>query len=98
MPYFTCVATIKESICLKKIEAGDAASAIRKAVPKLPYDDGASPFDVELEWLMQVSNGEAVVTMHFIGQRKNTWLFHEFEFIRKAGASVASGFDHKQSF
>ncbi|MDR0441473.1 MAG: hypothetical protein LBI59_10945 [Candidatus Accumulibacter sp.] len=77
MPYFTCITTINDSIHLKQVEAGGAAAALREAVAALPYDDGAGPFDEELEWLRQVSAGEAPVTMNPVGHCKNTWLWSE---------------------
>lgn len=75
--HFTCFTTINGCVYLRQVRAADPASALRQAIGSLPFDDGDGPFDEELEWLQQVSEGQAVVTMDPIGQCTNTWLWLE---------------------
>lgn len=77
MPYFTCITTIRDCIWLKQFETVEVERALREAVAALPHDDGAGPFDDELEWLHSVASGQTVVTMQPLGHCKNTWVWRE---------------------
>jgi hypothetical protein len=41
----------------------------------LPYDDGAGPFDDELDWLRSISGGSSDVALIDVSHCKNTWLW-----------------------
>lgn len=77
MPHFTCFTTVGDSIYLDQVEASEPEAALRRAIATLPYDDGAGPFDEELEWLQQVAGGGIVVTLLPVGHCRNTWLWRE---------------------
>ncbi len=78
MPAFTCITLIRDSFHVKQHIATGPEAALRIHIEKLPYDDGAGPFDEELEWLQRVAGGTEQVTMHALGGHcKNTWLWLE---------------------
>ena len=77
MPIYTCFTEIRDCIYLKQLEVNDPEIALREAIAALPYDDGAGPFDEELEWLQNVAGGNIEVTLHPVGHCKNTWLWLE---------------------
>ncbi len=78
MAYFTCITSVRENIHISQVTAADAPSALREAIASLPYDDaGNGPFDEELQWLIQVTGGQSLVTMTPVTDCKNTWLWLE---------------------
>lgn len=77
MPHFTCFTTIGDSVYLKQLQTAEPEAALRQALAVLPYDDGAGPFDEELEWLQRVAGGEEPVSLLPVGHCKNTWFWLE---------------------
>jgi hypothetical protein len=78
MPAFTCITLIRDCFHVTQHVASNPEAALRIHVGMLPFDDGVSPFDEELEWLQHIAGGTEQVTMHALGgQCKNTWLWSE---------------------
>ena len=77
MPHFTLITSVRDSTELIQVEAENVEDALRQAIGRLPYDDGAGPADEELDWLQDVANGKTRVTMLPVKQCKNTWLWAE---------------------
>ena len=77
MPIYTCFTENRDSSHLEQTEAENEVMALKEAIASLPYDDGAGPFDEELEWLQNVAGGNIDVTLHPVGHCKNTWLWLE---------------------
>jgi hypothetical protein len=53
----TCITEVRESFHLSQHSATGPEAALRDHVAAMPKDDGAGPFDEELEWLLRVSGG-----------------------------------------
>jgi hypothetical protein len=77
MPAFTCITLIRDSFHVTQHIASDPEAALRIHIEKLPYDDGAGPFDEELEWLQRIAGGREHVTMHALTHCKNIWMWLE---------------------
>ena len=52
-------------------------SALRDHIAALPYDDGAGPFEDELEWLRRVSRGSEPIELLPVTQCRSTWLWRD---------------------
>ena len=75
MPVFTCITLVRDSFHVTQHDARDLEQALRVHIQKLPYDDGAGPFDGELEWLQRIAGGTKQVTIHALDYCKNTWMW-----------------------
>jgi hypothetical protein len=75
MPVFTCITYVRESIYLHQHTADGPEPALREGIAKLPYDDGAGPFDEELDWLLRVSGGSEPVEMLPVVSCPGVWLW-----------------------
>jgi len=86
VPVFTCITEVRKSFHLSQHVASEPESALRDHIAAIPYDDGAGPFDDELEWLHRVSSGVEQIEMHPVGHCRSTWLWlsgarHEPQYI-----------------
>ncbi len=70
---FTCTTEVRRSFHLTQHVATEPSAALREHIAKLPYDDGAGPFDEELESLRRVSGGLQEIELLPVTQCKNTW-------------------------
>ena len=77
MPLYTCVTENRDSFHLTQHCAETPADAMRLHLEAFPYDDGAGPFDQELNWLQQVIDDSAPLSVHPVGHCKGTWLWVE---------------------
>ena len=86
MAVFTCITEVHDSFHLSQHAATEAEVALRDHIATLPYDDGAGPFDEELEWLRWVSGGSEPVELLPVEHCQGTWLWrggarHEPQYI-----------------
>ena len=77
MASFTCITEASDSIHISQHSAGGPDYALRDHISALPSDDCDGPFDDELEWLQNVSNGETEVELISVTNCKNTWLWRD---------------------
>ena len=77
MPDFTCITDIRDSFHLSQHRADAPEQALRAHIAALPFDDGAGPFDEELEWIQRVAAGEAPVQLLPVRQCKGAWMWLE---------------------
>jgi hypothetical protein len=77
MNTYTCLTEIRESMHLTQHVIDNPEAALRAHIGALPFDDGVGPFDEELEWLQQVSDGSQEIQLSPIGHCRNTWLWLE---------------------
>jgi len=75
METFTCITEIRDSFHLSQHTAASPAAALRDHIAALPYDDGAGPFDEELQWLRGINGGNQDVKLVPVGHCKNTWFW-----------------------
>jgi hypothetical protein len=75
MDVFTCITEVRENFHLTQHTASGPGEALRQHIAALPYDDGAGPFDEELEWLLSVSSGARQIQLAPVGNCKTTWLW-----------------------
>ncbi len=75
MDTFTCITDIRDSFHLTQHAAANPTAALRDHIAALPYDDGAGPFDEELEWLQRIGDGTQEIKLIPVGHCKNTWLW-----------------------
>jgi hypothetical protein len=72
---FTCITEVRDSFHLTQHAAARPEAALRAHIAALPYDDGAGPFDEELEWLRRTSDGSESVELVPVGHCRGTWLW-----------------------
>ena len=83
---FTCITEVRGSFHLTQHAKTGPEAALRDHIAALPYDDGAGPFDDELEWLRRVIGEAEPVEMLPVGHCRGTWLWlggtrHEPQYI-----------------
>ena len=75
MAVFTCITEVRDSIHLTQHAVSGPEAALRARIAALPYDDGAGPFDDELEWLLRVSGGTEPVELLPVGHCPGVWFW-----------------------
>lgn len=75
MAVFTCITTVLDSFHLTQHSAGGPETAFQDHIAALPYDDGAGPFDDELDLLLRISGGTETVELLPVGECRGTWMW-----------------------
>ena len=74
MPIYTLITEIRESFHVSQHEAATPQAAVANHIAALPYDDGAGPFDEELDWLATIGSGAGSVTLVDVCPAAWMWL------------------------
>ena len=72
---YTCITEIRGSMHVSQHSARSAEDALRIHIGRLPYDDGAGPFEDELAWLQSITSGTEPVKL--LPVAPSAWLWSE---------------------
>jgi hypothetical protein len=74
---YTVITENRDAFRLSQHACETPETALAQHIGQLPFDDGAGPFDEELDWLQAVASGEAQITLLEVSSCRGTWMWLE---------------------